>query len=422
MLKSRIHNLAAKNTNLVIYGVGQVINLVVPLLAVPHIVAVCGEAAYGKVGVALAISFFLIVIIDYGSDMIGVKEVAVNRDSHAKLSQIFATAYSARLLLLLGVLAMGFLVFGVLPAFSAERKLYLYASPILVAQAISPIWFLQGIERFRLITALTVISKAIYLFGVLYFVSGAGDYIYVNLWWGLGMFFPYLAGFLYCSKLFGFKFADVRRRDIADFLSDNFRFLLSQMFLSVKNYSPIIVITLLGGFAVGGQFKIIEQIILPFRSYLQMFFRYFYPKLCFEIFQDRAQGFRYWKQVSGFNLALVFVLVFGIFLFPSEILHFFKVSEQNTHALSDALRLGLLIPMLIACSYSLEQLMLSLGKKELYIRLTFVTVVLNLLLMTFLFWSFALNGLISSLIISEMILIVLIWLTLKNQFKPQAHS
>ena len=65
-----------------IYGFGQLFNLVTPLLVVPYIVSVCGEENFGKTAVGMAICFFLIVFIDFGSDINGVREVAVNRKNH----------------------------------------------------------------------------------------------------------------------------------------------------------------------------------------------------------------------------------------------------------------------------------------------------------------------------------------------------
>ena len=74
-----------------VYGFGQLFNLVTPLLVVPYIVGVCGEENFGKTAVGMAIAFFLIVFIDFGSDIIGVRQVAVNRDNPEQLNKVFTT-------------------------------------------------------------------------------------------------------------------------------------------------------------------------------------------------------------------------------------------------------------------------------------------------------------------------------------------
>ena len=52
--------------NLTIYGFGQVFNLITPLLVIPYIVLICGEEGYGKIGVGMALAFFIMVFILYG--------------------------------------------------------------------------------------------------------------------------------------------------------------------------------------------------------------------------------------------------------------------------------------------------------------------------------------------------------------------
>ena len=148
--------------NFVTYGVGQVFNLVTPILVVPYIVSICSEEGYGKIGVGLAISFFLMVFIDYGSDILGVKEVSINRENNENLEKIFVTIYSAKFILLLIVLAITSVLFYTAPFFNHEKKLFFLSLPILIGQFINPTWFLQGLENFKWITILNIISKVLY--------------------------------------------------------------------------------------------------------------------------------------------------------------------------------------------------------------------------------------------------------------------
>ena len=89
-----------------IYGFGQFFNLVTPLLLIPYIVKVCGEENFGKVSVALAISFVLIVFIDYGSELVGVRDITINRNDKKELQRIFLTNLVSRFLVLILVLVV----------------------------------------------------------------------------------------------------------------------------------------------------------------------------------------------------------------------------------------------------------------------------------------------------------------------------
>ena len=78
-----------------IYMFGQIFNLVAPFIVIPYLISVCGIENFGKSSVALAIMFFLIVFIDYGTDIIVVKNISINRESKAQLKEIFCTVFFA---------------------------------------------------------------------------------------------------------------------------------------------------------------------------------------------------------------------------------------------------------------------------------------------------------------------------------------
>lgn len=421
MLQQKIIGLIKNkhNLNLFIYGLGQGFNLITPLLVIPYIISVCGVENYGKVGIGMAVCYFLMVFVDYGSDIIGVKEVAVNRDNPEALAKIFTTAYQAKLVLLCAVLLVSSVVFVVVPYFSREAMLFFLSLPILAGQYLNPIWFLQGVDRFRMITVLNVLSKVIYLVGVFTFIREPDDYIFVNLWWGIGMILPFFGGLLICKTDYAISFSNPDKQAIRHFIVADFKFCFSQLFLSLKNYAPIMVVSFLGNFTIAGHYKVIEQIIMPFRSYLQMFFRFFYPKLCYEIYGDKNRGFHYWKKIGLGNGAFVLLLVSVIFVFNVQVLQFFHIDPELEPDMLESLNLALLLPLFITGSYSLEQLMLSLGKKEIYIRITIAAVILNFFLMFGLFAAFALNGLISALIVTETGLIVLNSALITKYFKTE---
>jgi O-antigen/teichoic acid export membrane protein len=167
-----------------IYFFGQFFNLVTPLLVVPYIISVCGVENFGKSSVAIAFAFFIIVIIDFGSDIIGVKDVATNRDDIKKIHHILAINYTSRFLVLITLLLILTLLFLYIPFFNKEKPLFFLTLPILLGQYLNPTWFLQGLDQFRFISLLNIFSKIIYLIGIFVFIKKPEHYIYINLFWG----------------------------------------------------------------------------------------------------------------------------------------------------------------------------------------------------------------------------------------------
>ena len=69
-----------KLKDFLIYGFGQAVNLISPLLVIPYLVSICGEEGLGKIGVGFSLALIAIVLVDYGSYINGTKEISINID------------------------------------------------------------------------------------------------------------------------------------------------------------------------------------------------------------------------------------------------------------------------------------------------------------------------------------------------------
>ena len=101
-----------KITDFIIYGFGQVINLVSPLLVMPFLILRCGEDGLGRVGVGFSFALIVNGIIDYGSYITGVKDISINRDNAAVLENKAKAIYLSKFfLLLIAIVCISLLVF-----------------------------------------------------------------------------------------------------------------------------------------------------------------------------------------------------------------------------------------------------------------------------------------------------------------------
>ena len=415
MLKSSIEFIKKQKqlSNFVTYGVGQGFNLVTPILVVPYLVSICGEEGYGKIGVGLAISFFLMVFIDYGSDILGVKEVAVNRENKEKLENIFITIYSAKLVLVCLVLVFASLLFYTIPFFAHEKQLFFLSLPILIGQFINPTWFLQGLENFKWITILNIISKVIYVLGIFLFIHNPGDYIYNNLFWGIGMIIANSFVFIYLLNQHSYSFKKATVSEVKSYLRSNFSMFTSQIFVSLQMYSPIVLISLFGNNSMAGQYKIIDQIIVIFRTYIILFFNFVFPRVCYLLDKSKEEGLRFWKKVNGLNFVFIVISMVLIFCFSIQIVSYFK--PKSILEISNLLKIALCIPILQSLVQPSKQLMLAWNKQKKYIQATMSITVITLMLIAGLSPFFKVLGAIISLIISEILTLSIFVYYIKNK-------
>jgi O-antigen/teichoic acid export membrane protein len=405
--------------NLTVYGFGQAFNLITPLLVIPYIVSICGEKGYGKIGVGMAIAFFLMVFVDYGSEIIGVKNVAINRDNKSNLEEIFITTYTAKAFLLVIVLAVFSLLVLAIPFFEQEKALFFLSLFMVVGQFLNPTWFFQGIEDFKAITFLNILSKIIYLSGVFIFINKPQDYIWSNFIWGLGMVVANGLSFLYILRKYAFSFKRTKKEDVISLIKSNFSIFNSQIFVSLQMYSPIVLISFFGSNVMAGQYKIIDQIIVVFKTYLLLFFNYVYPRICYLLDKNKKEALRFWKLYNGLNFIFIAAAMVVIAFFSLKVVAYFNPKEVDV--IAQLLKIAIGIPILQAITIPLKQLVLGENKQQQYVRITMLITVCSLALIIIITPYFQVVGVLIALLITEIITATVYYITIKNNLFVRSH-
>ena len=399
--------------NLAVYGVGQAFNLITPLLVIPYIISVCGLANYGKAAIGMAMVFFLMVFVDYGSDISGVRAVSTNRENPVAIRKIAVTTFTAKFLLLLVILALISILFVTVPYFRHESKLFFLGLPILVGQFLNPTWFLQGIENFKQITLVNILSKLVYLGGVLCCVTEPSDFIYINLWWGIGMITANGISFLYIVKCFNLQFSEVRKSDVKEHIVTGFPIFSSQIFVAMQLYSPLILIGFLTNGALAGAYRVVDQVIVIFKTYLLLFFNFAFPRVCYLLGGNPADGTRFWLLYNGGNFIFIVMAMTGVFCFADEIVNYFHPGDPVV--IVRLLRIAVWIPLVMAVSVPLKQLVLGFSFNRFYVNVTIALALLNVFAIAIILPIMGIEGVIYCLISIEVVTIILFYLKIKNR-------
>jgi O-antigen/teichoic acid export membrane protein len=408
-----------KIKDFIIYGFGQSINILGPILVLPFLIDKCGVENVGKIGVGMSVALILNGIIDYGSYINGVKEISINRHNNLSLQKSFNTIYLSKLLLFVIILFFFSVAILLFPYLNEDKYLFIFSFSIVIGQVINPAWFFQGVENFKLISIVNIVSKVIYILLIFIFISKRQDYVFANLFLGIGAIIANLFGLAWLIKIYSFTFKNAKISDALLILKEEFSFSLSQFFLSMYQFFPIVIISFIGGDLIAGQYRIIDQVVSIFKTYLNMFFYFVYSNICYEFDKNYNKGLSVWKQYNGSNLLLILIFLIPFSLFATPILNFFKINLIQFFEIKDNFRLALLIPFLIAISLPLRQLMFVFDLNKIYIKITITVTILNFILLFFLTKYAGLTGSFISIIFIEFIIIVLYIYILKVNLKAK---
>jgi O-antigen/teichoic acid export membrane protein len=389
--------------NFIFYGAGQAFNLLSPLLIVPYVISACGIANFGKTGLSFGLSLFLILIVDYAFDIKGTKLVSESRENINGIQQsLFTIIYTKIILVFIAFILLLFLIYSI-PLLRDEKTLFLFSFSIVIAQVFNPQWFFQGIEDFKTSGLINILSKILYVILVFSLIKNTEDYNYVNFYLGMSSLLFNLFGIFIIQNRFKFNFQKPNFFEIKKILKTDFFFCVSQLFLSLRQLSPLFIVSSFLGFSVAGQYKVVEQIISLFRTFNQVYLKYFFPRLCFKIKESKNEALSFWKKYV--LLLLVFVLFFCLllFIFSLHIITFFNISKT----INDLFRFSLILPVLMVFSLALEQTMFTNNNNKNYIRITIFVTIINIITLLFLASILNLNGVIISIIIAELFFIFL---------------
>jgi PST family polysaccharide transporter len=195
--------------NLFSLGLLQMANYILPLMTLPYLVRVLHAERYGLVVFAQAFVQYFGIIVDYGFGAHAPKAISIVQEDKKEVSKIFnAVIYTKLALLCVSFVIMAGIVFS-FARFRPEWPLYLASFAIIVSQAISPIWFFQGIEEMRYITILNLAARLIFTLAIFVFVHKEADYLLVPWLTALGGFAAAYAGLHIAWHKFGIRLSKV---------------------------------------------------------------------------------------------------------------------------------------------------------------------------------------------------------------------
>lgn len=399
---------------LIQYGIGQGFNVIAPFIVIPFIILKCGEENFGKSAIGMSVAFFIVVFIDFGCDILGVKDISINRDNVDKRNHIISRVLYIKCFFTLLLSIVFFIAINQIEFFHKNQELFYFSFPVFIAQIVNPLWIFQGLEKFNLFSYFSILSKSIYILLILYFLDQKSDYVYINLAFGLSIFIAGIVFFFLLNKQYQFVFVPIKFSELYGYMYANRTYVFSQIFIWMQLYSPILLINYFGTTIQVGQFRIVDQIISIFKTYILLSFNFIYPKICFEFDEKHNKGVRSWKLFNIANFVFLTTLIFVLFVFSNEIIKYYNI--LNKKYVTELLKTALIYPILFFIVYAFKQLLLALHYEKIFSRIIIVMSILNLVIISIVYKKYSLFGVFYSFIFVEFLtLLILIALVLKHR-------
>ena len=160
--------------NIMSLGVVQIVNYIIPLITLPFLIRILGIENYGKMTLAIVLSIYIQMIIDYGFDLSAAREISKRKKRKHSINKIYTNTIFCKMALAGAIFPIVILT-AYTPMYQDMKEMILILFAFQVTKVFFPQWLYQGLEQMSYIAKLEIANKLIYLIGIILFVKNETD-------------------------------------------------------------------------------------------------------------------------------------------------------------------------------------------------------------------------------------------------------
>lgn len=400
--------------NYFVFGIGQIINLISPLIVAPIVIFYCGLNAWGQVGVVTSILNIICLFIDFGSLLIGVREISSNIGNKIFLTKYISTVYFFRIF----AFCLVFIFYlSIIYIFNVkEKELYLLSSLFLISQFLNPLWIYQGFEKFSVINRIIFLSKILYIILVFIFIKQKESYVYTIFFLSIGNILVYGYYLYKIVKEYNIGFFNTSIKEVICNFKNEYPIFINNLSISIYTNSPMIMVSNLLGETAAGIFKLIEMFLSIFRSYLSVFFNVSFPRFCKIFSIDRIKSYLFLKKLNIAHLIILFVSLIIVYILTTYLLNTSIFESELKQSIKSSILL-LFLPLIIAFNIPFYQILLVFNEQKKLATLSVLGAFLCISLIYFSTNYLKIYGVIFSIYIVELtITLSMIYMVIKGNY------
>ena len=341
-------------SNFSFLSVYQVVNLLLFLILVPFLFRRLGNELYGLVIFAQTIAFYFSILINFGFNISGTRDISLSRNNADERSTVISGIIILKTIFFLISVVLMFLLMGIIPVFFENRYLFFFSMIYCLGEALFPLWYFQGMEKMKYITYINVTTRVLATALIFLLVKGSSDYLLVPLILGIGYLAGSLIGLFIVFKGHGHRFLLWNYGELVAYLRSNIPLFLSTVSSQIYVNANKIIIGAFLGMQQVGIYDAAEKITNLLKVPVLIAGQTLFPKV------SKDRNTKYILRLMWLAVIYFIVIYTLLIYFSSPLLQFVTgVTSEETSWLLLLLALSIL-PVCIGLFYS-DLILLALG-------------------------------------------------------------
>ena len=289
----------------------QVANYLLPLLILPFLVRILGTEKFGLIMFAQSLTTFFVVLVDFGFNLSGTREISLARKNKKQLSEIFSAIMIIKAILTITASLILYFIINLFTRFTIDAEIYYFSFGIVIGQALFPVWFFQGIEKMKLITLINISAKTIFTLLIFVFIRQESDYILVPVFNSLGFIIAGILGLSFCFKYINFELPPLKL--VKRLLLESSSLFVSNLATNLYTASNVFILGIFAGNTIAGIYSSMEKLILAIKNIYTPLYQAIFPWLSK---QGKSKTIKTIKKIRpkiilGSLLITILILLFG---------------------------------------------------------------------------------------------------------------
>lgn len=387
------------------------------LMILPLLSRRLGLEGYGQLGYCLAIVAYFVLVTDWGFQSSASKEIAVHRNERVARSELFWSVIGARVLLLLAAACL-IAIFGyVVKDQSALVSLIWIGFLSVLATAVSPAFYLLGIERIE-VSSLAILLCRIGSIPLIFFLVDAPSDVWLAvLLQSVFLLAAAIVSWIVLWRSNEINWVNISWHSVLQRLRGGTTTFISGAIPGFVASSFVLVLGLVSDPLAVGAYVAAMNILKALQGMLAPLMQPLFPRLSKLFAEQRSEGWRLLRRVLFYLVPVALLVTLGMAFaanwVPTFLGHQFDVSVHVLQILSFQFAFYAINNLMGS------QLMIILGRPKAFAKLLFVSGTLGVVAAIPLGYFAGANGVAVAMVATELLVTVLLFFFYMNKYRTR---
>ena len=302
-------------------------NVLLQLFLIPIILRKVGLSEFGLVMLASSYAALISILVNFGSNQTGVKDIALYKDSPEQLSQTFYSIYYSRLVFLILSLVLLYLIsYFFLPTNTLMH--FVFAGLIIVSELFNPFFFFVGLQKLLIYNLINLFSKLISVVLILVFIKSPSDSLYVNLIIGGSQTLGFLGLFIYLIRKYTLYNFRLSTQLIGQYIRKNMYLTGNNLSVQLQQSVFLLSLSALGNASLLGAYSLCDKIVWSARMVIISFFNAIFPKAV-ALNKENPEKWKQLKKKLNWGIAALFSMAALVLYFFADFIVALIVGHED---------------------------------------------------------------------------------------------